>query len=209
MEIHLQLLIKSRIIVKRQFHIEVASLIFFEKKPPQIQKTEFWYREMNSSWSHISRVAYQIYPTRCSSFYNNGEGIGDLRGIILQLDYLERLGVAIVCLRPVYQSPNADKKPCSLTSNQAVFTQEKFDMSWKWSSNFSMWTLKRGLRTTGVRETGNSRNWNRTCLRGKFFSAVKWSDFFAVINKILHFNNIHVTFLHYPALDENFLPIEI
>lgn len=41
MEIHLQLLIKSRIIVKRQFHIEVASLIFFEKKPPQIQKTEF------------------------------------------------------------------------------------------------------------------------------------------------------------------------
>jgi oligo-1,6-glucosidase len=51
-------------------------------------------------------VVYQIYPR---SFYDsNGDGIGDLRGIIEKLDYLKELGVDIVWLCPVYQSPNDD-----------------------------------------------------------------------------------------------------
>jgi oligo-1,6-glucosidase len=51
-------------------------------------------------------VVYQIYPR---SFYDsNGDGIGDLRGIIQKLDYLALLGIDIVWLSPVYQSPNAD-----------------------------------------------------------------------------------------------------
>lgn len=51
-------------------------------------------------------VVYQIYPR---SFYDsNGDGIGDLRGIIQKLDYLQELGVDIVWLSPVYQSPNDD-----------------------------------------------------------------------------------------------------
>ncbi|MCR4729103.1 MAG: alpha-glucosidase [Lachnospiraceae bacterium] len=49
---------------------------------------------------------YQIYPRSfCDS---NGDGIGDLRGIISKLDYLSWLGVGAVWLCPVYRSPNAD-----------------------------------------------------------------------------------------------------
>lgn len=51
-------------------------------------------------------VVYQIYPR---SFYDsNGDGIGDLRGIIQKLDYLNHLGVDVVWLCPVYKSPNDD-----------------------------------------------------------------------------------------------------
>jgi oligo-1,6-glucosidase len=51
-------------------------------------------------------VVYQIYPR---SFYDsNGDGIGDLKGIIQKLDYLKELGIDVIWLSPVYQSPNDD-----------------------------------------------------------------------------------------------------
>src|SRR5215207_9004518 len=51
-------------------------------------------------------VVYQIYPR---SFYDsNGDGIGDLRGIIQKLDYLKELGIDVIWLSPVYKSPNDD-----------------------------------------------------------------------------------------------------
>ena len=53
-----------------------------------------------------SNAVYQIYPRSfCDS---NGDGIGDIRGIISKLDYLKDLGVGILWLSPVYRSPNAD-----------------------------------------------------------------------------------------------------
>jgi oligo-1,6-glucosidase len=51
-------------------------------------------------------VVYQIYPR--SFMDSNGDGIGDLRGIISKADYLKKLGVSVVWLSPVYKSPNAD-----------------------------------------------------------------------------------------------------
>lgn len=51
-------------------------------------------------------VVYQIYPR--SFMDSNGDGIGDLPGIISKLDYLKQLGVHVVWLCPVYQSPNDD-----------------------------------------------------------------------------------------------------
>ena len=51
-------------------------------------------------------VVYQIYPRSFAD--SNGDGIGDLRGIIEHLDYLENLGVDVIWLSPVYASPNAD-----------------------------------------------------------------------------------------------------
>ena len=53
-----------------------------------------------------SAVFYQIYP---KSFQDaNGDGVGDLRGIIGRLDYLEKLGVDGIWLSPVYASPHRD-----------------------------------------------------------------------------------------------------
>ena len=57
-------------------------------------------------WWH-DKVAYQIYP---KSFCDtNGDGIGDLRGIISKLDYLKELGVDIIWLSPIYKSPFVDQ----------------------------------------------------------------------------------------------------
>ena len=61
---------------------------------------------MKKKWWH-SKTAYQIYP---KSFRDsNGDGIGDLRGVIEKLDYLKELGVGIVWISPVYQSPFVDQ----------------------------------------------------------------------------------------------------
>ena len=52
------------------------------------------------------RVFYEIYPRSFQD--SNGDGIGDLRGIISRLDYLQWLGIGAVWLCPIYDSPNAD-----------------------------------------------------------------------------------------------------
>src|SRR5437588_7114287 len=51
-------------------------------------------------------VVYQIYPRSFRD--SNGDGIGDLKGIISQLDYIKGLGVDVIWLSPMYDSPNAD-----------------------------------------------------------------------------------------------------
>lgn len=60
---------------------------------------------MTTKWWKES-VVYQIYPRSFQD--SNGDGIGDLRGIIGRLDYLKELGVDVVWLSPVYKSPNDD-----------------------------------------------------------------------------------------------------
>ncbi|HAK47115.1 MAG TPA: glucohydrolase [Spirochaeta sp.] len=61
--------------------------------------------EIDRKWWKES-VVYQIYPR---SFYDsNGDGTGDLRGIIEKIDYIASLGVDVIWLNPVYQSPNDD-----------------------------------------------------------------------------------------------------
>ncbi|WP_309333920.1 alpha-amylase family glycosyl hydrolase, partial [Bacillus anthracis] len=57
---------------------------------------------MEKQWWKES-VVYQIYPR--SFMDSNGDGIGDLRGIISKLDYLKELGIDVIWLSPVYESP--------------------------------------------------------------------------------------------------------
>ena len=61
---------------------------------------------MKRTWWH-DKVAYQIYPK--SFLDTNGDGIGDLRGIISKLDYLKELGIDIIWLSPIYKSPFVDQ----------------------------------------------------------------------------------------------------
>jgi len=56
-------------------------------------------------WWH-NAVVYQIYPRSFNDA--NGDGIGDLRGIIEKLDYIQQLGTGIIWLSPVYKSPMDD-----------------------------------------------------------------------------------------------------
>lgn len=60
---------------------------------------------MIKKWWQKSAI-YQIYPK--SFFDSNGDGIGDLQGIIQKISYLKRLGVDVIWLCPVYQSPQED-----------------------------------------------------------------------------------------------------
>ncbi|MBO9129120.1 alpha-glucosidase [Bacillus sp. 165] len=59
----------------------------------------------NQEWWKTGTV-YQIYPR--SFMDSNGDGIGDIKGIISKLDYLQKLGVGVIWLSPVYDSPNDD-----------------------------------------------------------------------------------------------------
>lgn len=60
---------------------------------------------MQKSWWQEAAV-YQIYPRSFQD--SNNDGIGDLQGIISRLDYIKNLGVDVIWLCPVYQSPNYD-----------------------------------------------------------------------------------------------------
>ena len=82
------------------FFEALLDLVNIEKDVPFVSKGEItkkWWKEA---------VFYQIYPR---SFYDtNGDGIGDLRGILEKLDYLQDLGINALWLSPIYDSPNDD-----------------------------------------------------------------------------------------------------
>ncbi len=63
-------------------------------------------KQSNDSKWWKSAVIYQIYPRSFAD--SNGDGIGDLKGIISKLDYLETLGIDAVWLSPVCRSPQDD-----------------------------------------------------------------------------------------------------
>jgi len=60
-------------------------------------KQKMWWKES---------VVYQIYPRSFKD--SNGDGVGDLRGIIQKMDYLKELGIGVIWLSPIYKSPNDD-----------------------------------------------------------------------------------------------------
>ena len=73
-------------------------------------------------------LVYQIYPRSFQD--SNGDGIGDLNGIRQRLAYLKELGVDVIWLSPVYQSPN-DDNGYDISDYQAIMeqfgTMEDFD----------------------------------------------------------------------------------
>lgn len=79
----------------RQLKTKSEIQFFYIKGVFILKKT--WWKEA---------VAYQIYPR--SFVDSNGDGIGDLKGIITKLDYLKELGIDVIWICPMYKSPNAD-----------------------------------------------------------------------------------------------------
>ena len=73
-------------------------------------------------------VVYQIYPRSFKD--SNGDGIGDLNGITEKLEYLKELGIDVIWLSPVYQSPN-DDNGYDISDYQAIMrdfgTMEDYD----------------------------------------------------------------------------------
>lgn len=62
--------------------------------------------DMRSTPHWKEAVVYQVYPR--SFMDSNGDGTGDLNGIISKLDYLQQLGITLLWLSPVYRSPMDD-----------------------------------------------------------------------------------------------------
>jgi oligo-1,6-glucosidase len=86
--------------ISYDFAEKVMELVNAEEDIPVMQRGKIskrWWKEA---------VFYQIYPR--SFLDTNGDGIGDLRGIIEKVDYLKDLGVDAIWLSPVYDSPNDD-----------------------------------------------------------------------------------------------------
>lgn len=89
-----------------------------QREQNQVQDRKWW----------KEGIVYQIYPR---SFYDtNGDGVGDLRGIIEKLDYIKSLGVTMVWLNPFFASPN-DDNGYDISDYRAIMqefgTMEDFD----------------------------------------------------------------------------------
>ena len=83
---------------------------------------------MQNKWYKQS-VFYQIYPRSFKD--SNGDGIGDIRGIITKIDYLSSLGIDAIWFSPLYASPNADYGydiSDYLSINPEYGTMEDFDL---------------------------------------------------------------------------------
>lgn len=82
---------------------------------------------MEKRWWKES-IVYQIYPRSFKD--SNGDGIGDLNGITEKMDYLQKLGINVLWLSPVYKSPN-DDNGYDISNYQAIMdefgTMEDFD----------------------------------------------------------------------------------
>src|SRR3989442_6658668 len=80
-------------------------LVAIEEVGSEVREGSVLARGEARDWFH-SAVVYQVYPRSFAD--SNGDGVGDLRGIIGKLDYLERLGVDVVWVSPFYRSPQDD-----------------------------------------------------------------------------------------------------
>ena len=80
--------------------LAIALFIIIACAHKKIRKEESkkdWWKE---------EIVYQIYPRSFKD--SNGDGVGDLKGIISELDYLKSLGITAIWLNPIYESPNDD-----------------------------------------------------------------------------------------------------
>src|SRR6185369_8807804 len=86
------------------FSICVLLLPMFAQQKGPMQPTPASGSNARAWWKEA--VVYQIYPRSFKD--SDGDGVGDLKGIISKLDYLQSLGVDVIWLNPIFGSPNDD-----------------------------------------------------------------------------------------------------
>src|SRR5215471_1754256 len=74
--------------------VTLAEKSFPEMKYDDIPNKKWW----------KEAIVYQVYPRSFKD--SNGDGVGDLRGMVSKLDYLQSLGIDVVWVNPIYSSPN-------------------------------------------------------------------------------------------------------
>src|SRR3978361_931840 len=85
--------------------ISIQLGLFSCKSSPGKQNSDGTTDSIGHKWWKEA-VVYQIYPRSFKD--SDGDGIGDLKGIISKLDYIKSLGIDVVWLNPIYRSPNDD-----------------------------------------------------------------------------------------------------
>ncbi|WP_083378547.1 alpha-glucosidase [Enterococcus timonensis] len=98
----------------QKFFDKILFLLNSEKDLPlndEVPIEQTWWKEA---------IFYQIYPRSFKD--SNGDGVGDLRGIIEKLDYLQELGITALWLSPIYQSPN-DDNGYDISDYQAILAE--------------------------------------------------------------------------------------
>lgn len=95
----------KKILVVSLFILTYFPLSFSQSRLNSSKAITTTQNSINHTWWKEA-VVYQIYPRSFKD--SNGDGIGDLKGIISKLDYIKSLGINVVWLNPIFSSPNAD-----------------------------------------------------------------------------------------------------
>jgi oligo-1,6-glucosidase len=150
----------------REFFTTFLTLLNSEMDDPIGVKgeiTKAWWKEA---------VFYQIYPRSFQD--SDGDGIGDLKGILSRLDYLKELGVDVIWLSPIYDSPNDDNGYDIRDYNtilQEFGTMEDFDL-------LLSEVHRRGMRLIMdlvVNHTSDEHPWFQEALKDK---SSKYHDYY-------------------------------
>ncbi|MBM6761118.1 alpha-glucosidase [Megamonas hypermegale] len=97
--------IRYKYLINFIYRVVNCEFAIFKYNICKMKRIEAIFMSTKQKWWH-NAVVYQIYPR---SFYDsNNDGIGDINGIREKLPYLEKLGISVIWLSPVYCSPNDD-----------------------------------------------------------------------------------------------------
>ncbi len=150
----------------QDFFTTLLTLLNSEADTPAMKKgdvTRAWWKEA---------VFYQIYPRSFQD--SDGDGIGDLKGLLSRLDYLKELGVDVIWLSPIYDSPN-DDNGYDIRDYYAIMeefgTMEDFDRLLREVHNRDM----RLIMDLVVNHTSDEHPWFQQALKDK---ASKYHDYY-------------------------------
>ena len=130
------------------------------------------------------KVVYELYPI---SFYDsNGDGIGDIKGIVEKLDYLSLLGIDLIWITPIFKSPKND-------NGYDVANYYEIDPSFGTMEDVEILISEAKKRNIGImfdmvfNHVSTESEWFKKAINGE----KKYQDYFYIINKYSNNGNKH------------------